>query len=218
MPPSPPVVKADAYGHGSTRVAAALVDVADAFCVATLDEALALRRQVASRVIALYPVPAGAAAEAVAADVELTVMSRADLEAIAAACASQDRSAAVHLCLETGHGSRRPHDIADRSRPRPSPSRDPRIVLAGLWSHLASPEDVSASRQQVTRFDEATAVLAQAGGIDPAAPPRRERQHLRRDSAGPGPRPAGPRRVRRARRRLPSRPAHGRGAAICGRP
>lgn len=37
------VVKADAYGHGAIRVAAALADEADAFAVAAVGEALALR-------------------------------------------------------------------------------------------------------------------------------------------------------------------------------
>ncbi len=37
------VVKADAYGHGATRVAAALAGEADAFAVATVGEAAALR-------------------------------------------------------------------------------------------------------------------------------------------------------------------------------
>ena len=205
-------------GTAARRVAAALVDVVDAFCVATLDEALALRRQVASRVIALYPVPAGAAAEAVAADVELTVMSRADLEAIVAACASQDRSAAVHLCLETGMnrgGLTTPGSLEVAALA----VADPRIVLAGLWSHLASPEDVSASRQQVARFDEATAALDQARGRD-----RRRATSPPAAASSPGPR----RPSTSSGRASPctasstsdsrSRPAHGTRRASCGRP
>ena len=38
-----PVIKANAYGHGMVRVAEALQDVAPAFAVATLDEAVELR-------------------------------------------------------------------------------------------------------------------------------------------------------------------------------
>jgi alanine racemase len=161
-----PVVKADAYGHGSARVVTALVDLADAFCVATLDEALALRDLVASRVISLYPVPAGAAAEAVAADVELTVMSQADLDAIRAAATALDRSAAVHLCLETGlnRGGLTTPELLEVAA---LAAADPRIVLAGVWSHLASPDDMSASRQQVARFDAATAALAAIGVVVP---------------------------------------------------
>ena len=54
-----PVVKADAYGHGMVPVARALVEAgADGLCVATLDEAVALRDAgVSCRVTVLYPVP-----------------------------------------------------------------------------------------------------------------------------------------------------------------
>ena len=54
-----PVVKADAYGHGNPRTAEALAGVSDGLCVATLDEALALRAVLpATRLLLLYPVPA----------------------------------------------------------------------------------------------------------------------------------------------------------------
>ena len=54
-----PVVKADAYGHGMIPVALALVGAgADGLCVATLDEAIALRDAgVGGRLTVLYPVP-----------------------------------------------------------------------------------------------------------------------------------------------------------------
>ena len=39
-----PVIKADAYGHGAPEVAAALKNYADAFAVATIEEAMQIRR------------------------------------------------------------------------------------------------------------------------------------------------------------------------------
>ncbi len=42
-----PVVKADAYGHGVEAVGPALAPHVEALCVATLDEAIALRARVA---------------------------------------------------------------------------------------------------------------------------------------------------------------------------
>jgi alanine racemase len=161
-----PVVKADAYGHGSARVVAALADLVEAFCVATLDEALAVRGQVEGRIISLYPVPAGAASEAVAADIELTVMSRADLDAIRAAATALGRRASVHLCLETGmhRGGLEPSECLEVAA---TAVADPHIALVGLWSHIASPEDASASAGQVARFDEATGALAGAGIVVP---------------------------------------------------
>ena len=54
----------------------------DALCVATLDEASALRPHVRSRMLLLYPVPHAAVPEAVQLGVDLPVMSAADLRAI----------------------------------------------------------------------------------------------------------------------------------------
>jgi alanine racemase len=158
-----PVVKADAYGHGREAVVDALVDLVDAFCVATLDEALAVRRQApTTRVLLLYPVPQDALGEAFAADIELTVMSRADLDAVWRSQLVRHGRIAVHLCLETGmgRGGLSPAELLDVVREAAS---DARIRLAGLWSHLASPEDAEASRRQVARFDEAVAALAERG-------------------------------------------------------
>ena len=163
-----PVVKADAYGHGRAAVVEALVDLVEAFCVATLDEALEVRRQVPTRVLVLYPVPADAAAEAAAAGIELSVMSRADLEALRRSGPTHGPAVAVHLCVETGLGrgglsSSEVVDVAETA------AADPRFRLAGLWSHLASPEDAQASQRQAARFD---ATVAAPGCPVPPAPPR----------------------------------------------
>jgi len=48
------VIKADAYGHGATRVAQALADEADAFAVAAVGEAVALRESgITQKILAL---------------------------------------------------------------------------------------------------------------------------------------------------------------------
>ena len=78
------VVKADAYGHGVERVGPALAGRVEALSVATIEEAIALRARVSGRVLLLYPVPRGAAADAIHAGVELTVMSHGDLAALQA--------------------------------------------------------------------------------------------------------------------------------------
>jgi alanine racemase len=163
-----PVVKADAYGHGVEHVGPAIAPVADALCVATLDEAIALRRRVEGRVLVLYPVPAPAVPDAVEVDIELAVMSPRDLQAICAAAAAQDRRVRVHLGVETGmsRGGLRPDEVAVVAA---EAAADPGIELAGLWSHLHSPEDPPSSGGQILRFEAAVAELHAAGV---ALPPR----------------------------------------------
>jgi alanine racemase len=162
-----PVVKADAYGHGCEAVVGALVDSVDVFCVATLDEALLVRGLAPrTRVLLLYPAPADGLAEAAAADIELTLMSRADLEAVRHVEVRHDRRILVHLCIETGmgRGGLSPaelHGVAEAT------ATDPRLTVVGMWSHLSAPEDAEACRRQVERFDAAAEAMAGAGRPPP---------------------------------------------------
>ncbi|RKY16470.1 MAG: alanine racemase [Planctomycetota bacterium] len=161
-----PVVKADAYGHGVERVGPALAPAADALCVATLDEAIALRSRVEGRILLLYPVPAAAASAAVVANVELAVMSAADLQAIRDAVHDAARPDAapvrVHVGVETGmgRGGLLPEAVAEVVA---AAVADPHVELAGLWSHLHSPEDPPSSDAQILRFEVAVAALREAG-------------------------------------------------------
>lgn len=157
-----PVVKADAYGHGMVTVGQALAPVAEVLCVATLDEAVELRANVAGRILLLYPVPRGAAAEAVGLDIELPVMSLADLRAIRAVVRDDAPPVRVHLGLETGmgRGGLPPDQVVAVAS---EVVADPRLELAGLWSHLHSPEDPPTSDAQLLRFEVASTALREAG-------------------------------------------------------
>ena len=162
-----PVIKADAYGHGSERTAQALADVCEALCVATLDEAMALRARVPSRVLLLYPIPRAAAADAVTAGVELTIMSAADFQHLQQVAPHDRPPVPLHLCVETGLG-RGGLPLEAVVAVAQAAQADPRFRLAGLWSHLASPADAEASSRQVERFGAAAGALAQAAIIVPA--------------------------------------------------
>ncbi len=161
-----PVVKANAYGHGLTAVAGALRDVVEALCVATLDEAIELRAVVGGRVILLYAVPPEAAADAVASGAELTIMAREDLPPLLAAVPPGSPPLAIHLAVETGLG-RGGLPPAEAAAVAVLVAADPRTRLAGLWSHLATPEDPVASEIQVARFDAAVEGLVARGTTVP---------------------------------------------------
>ncbi len=161
-----PVVKANAYGHGLTAVAGALRDVVEALCVATLDEAIELRAVVGGRVILLYAVPPEAAADAVASGAELTIMAREDLPPLLAAVSPGSPPLAIHLAVETGLG-RGGLPPAEATAVALLVAADPRTRLAGLWSHLATPEDPGASEIQVARFEEAVEGLRAGGATVP---------------------------------------------------
>jgi len=156
-----PVIKAEAYGHGMVAVGQAIAPIVDALCVATLDEAITLRPRVGGRILMLYPVPHAAVPEAVALDIELPVMAQADLDAIRAAARPDRAPVRVHIGVETGmgRGGLPPGQVAAVAA---EAHADPAIELAGLWSHLHSPEDPPTSDGQLLRFEVATTALREA--------------------------------------------------------
>jgi len=170
--PVHPVVKADAYGHGAIPVARALQDAgADGFCVATLDEALALRAAGIERpILVLYPIPAGLAGAAAAARVAVTAGDDELLDALLSALrdAGPARPLDVHLEVETGLG-RGGFDLAHIVTAARAIAEAPGATLAGAWTHFQATDDEPRTDAQVAEFDGAMAALTAAGL---ALPPR----------------------------------------------
>ena len=161
-----PVVKADAYGHGSVPVARALQDAgADGFGVATWDEALELRRGgVTAPILVLYAIPAAAAREAALRGVAVSVGDMDLLERLAGAMAGarSRRALRVHLGVETGlgrDGVTVASVVAAARRIRATPG----LRLAGLWTHLQEPEDEGRTAAQEALLDAAATALRTAG-------------------------------------------------------
>jgi len=132
------VVKADAYGHGAVDCARAAIEAgATLLCVATLPEALELRRALPEpRILVLGPTAEiGAAREA---RLELSVG-----EAV-------PDGVPVHVKLDTGMGRWGVSELQ-------APARN----VVGLMTHLATADgDLDFARLQVRRFVEATADYA----------------------------------------------------------
>ena len=132
------VVKADGYGHGAIDVAgAALGEGAQALCVATVPEALLLRREFAGvRILVMGPSSGREITQAREADLDLTVTDDAIPEGVR-----------VHLKLDTGMGRWGLSELPAAP-----------VEVVGLMSHLATADsDPEFARVQVERFAEATA-------------------------------------------------------------
>jgi alanine racemase len=133
------VVKANAYGHGAADVAgAALGAGATALCVATVPEALELRREFGGvRIIVMGPSGNREAGQAREAGVELVVSGSEIPEGVA-----------VHVKLDTGMGRWGLSELAGADR----------LEVVGLMSHLATADsDAAFTEHQVERFSDATA-------------------------------------------------------------
>ncbi len=132
------VVKANAYGHGAADVAgAALGAGATALCVATVPEALALRREFpTARIVVMGP--AGSREVALARDARLELVVSGD---------EVPAGVRVHLKLDTGMG-----------RWGLSELTAPSVEVVGLMSHLATADsDAGYAEWQIERFRSATA-------------------------------------------------------------
>jgi alanine racemase len=170
--PVHPVVKADAYGHGAIPVALALEAAgADGFCVAAMDEALALRAGgVVAPIRVLYPVPPAFVGEAArkgiavsAGDPRLLDVVLAGAGAAAATHATPaETPLSIELQVETGLGRDgfQPDALVAAAR---AVANAPGVRLAGLWTHMQATEDADRTRDQLARFDAAAQALRDAG-------------------------------------------------------
>jgi alanine racemase len=167
------VVKADGYGHGLLPSArAAVAGGATWLGTALLDEALALRAAgiTAPRVLAWLIGPGEAWADALAADVDLSVNAGWALDEVVAAARQAGTTARVHLKVDSGlgRGGAAPADWADLVEAARKAEAEGVVRVVGLWSHLAyadAPGHPTILRQAEV-FREAVA-LAEGAGIDP---------------------------------------------------
>ena len=135
------VVKADGYGHGASDAARAALDAgATALCLATVPEALALRRELPSaRILVMGPAANREIAQARDARLELVVSDGEVPEGVR-----------CHLKLDTGMG-----------RYGLSELPEPPAEVVGLMTHLATADsDPAFAERQIERFAEATRLHA----------------------------------------------------------
>ena len=165
------VVKADAYGHGALRVAEAAVAAGvRELCVATLDEALELRRAgLREPLMVLFAIPPDGAPVAARARIDIAAGDAGLLDRALAAYAAAGRRArrelpplGVQLALETGLGrdGLTPPEAVAAGRLIAGTAG---AVLLGAWSHLQAPADRPLTDGQVARFEAGVRALRRAG-------------------------------------------------------
>lgn len=139
------VVKADGYGHGATQVGrAALAAGAAELGVATIDEALALRRDgVAAPLLAWLHPPGTDFAPALQADVQVAVSSVRQLDEVLDAVGHTGCAATVTVKVDTGlnrngmSAAEYPEVLTVLRRAQ----SDGAIRLRGIMSHLVHGDD-----------------------------------------------------------------------------
>lgn len=153
---------------------------ADGMCVATFDEAIALRSAgIEGRVTVLYPIPPALAPEAARRRIAVAAGDEPLLAGLLGAMAAAGSDGAddlqVELEIETGLGR---GGVAGERAIGAARSIEAAagVQLAGVWTHLQAVEDPPRTRAQVGRFEEALAALGAAGIVVP-------RRHLAASAA-----------------------------------
>jgi alanine racemase len=163
------VVKGDGYGHGMLPVARAALDAGASWLgVCTLDEALTLRRAgITAPVLAWLLVPGLPLHEGVAAGVDLSAASVAQVAEMVAAGEAAGRPAAVHLKIDTGlsRGGATVADWPELVEAAAKAQADGLVEVVGVWSHFVyadAPGHPTIDRQLAV-FKEGVALAEQAG-------------------------------------------------------
>jgi len=139
------VVKADGYGHGATQVGrAALAAGAAELGVATIDEALALRRDgISAPVLAWLHPPGTDFAPALQADVQVALSSVRQLGELLEAVERTGRTATVTVKVDTGlnRNGVRVAEYPEMLTALRHAQGDHAIRLRGIMSHLVHGDD-----------------------------------------------------------------------------
>ena len=165
-------VKADAYGHGLIRCAAAARAAGvDWLGVATPEEALALRAAGDDGPVLFWLYgPDTDLTPFVAADVDATAHTVEQISRLVMAAGTAERTARVHLKIDTGMSRNGASSgawpqLCERAAEAEQAGA---IRVVGIWTHLASADELGAPSvpAQLETFEEATAV-ARAAGLTP---------------------------------------------------
>lgn len=160
------VVKANAYGHGALEVSRVAVECgADFLAVATVDEALQLRRAGFDLpILILGLIPYAAAEVAVENGITLAVSDLRLAEEISAAAVKFDVRAKIHLKIETGMGRIGifPEGAAELAA---KISVLPNVEVEGVFSHFADADspDKNFTIQQLEKFKSTCEKIAARG-------------------------------------------------------
>lgn len=137
------VIKADAYGHGAVELAKVLHEEgADYFAVAVITEAIELRKNGFNEpILILGYTPPTFAKELVEYDITQAVFTYELAEAISAEAVRQNKTAKIHIILDTGMG-RIGFQINENSiNEIVKISKLKNIYMEGIFSHFATADE-----------------------------------------------------------------------------
>ncbi|MFD5724218.1 alanine racemase [Streptomyces sp. NPDC127036] len=163
------VVKSEAYGHGAVPCARAAREAGATWLgTATPEEALALRAAgIPGRIMCWLWTPGGPWAEAIEADLDVSVSGMWALREVTAAAEAVGAPARVQLKADTGlgRGGCQPADWPELVAAALAAEARGLLTVTGLWSHLACADEPGhpSIQAQLTLFREMVAHAEQQG-------------------------------------------------------
>lgn len=163
------VIKADAYGHGSVKVAEVLrANGCKTFAIATIQEAITLREAGAKEEIILLGLAPDMYADTVVQyDITPVVCDSSNAAAINTAAKAADKTVHGLIAVDTGMG--RIGYLADEAEAAAEDIKKIQALenfkIKGLFSHMSTADalDKTFSRQQEEKFNKFYSVLTSAG-------------------------------------------------------
>jgi len=147
------VVKKDAYGHGAPVIANALYKIADSFSVATIEEGIELRRAgIDKDILVLIPIFLQDVEEAVFFDLTITVERIEQVDRIELACQNQNKRAKVHIKFNSGMNRSGVGELTLLSALAKRITQSKHIILDGMFSHLACPQNKKSQNTAENKF------------------------------------------------------------------
>ena len=131
------VIKADGYGHGALPAARAVYDLADFFAVATIGEALALRKNGIDKPLLIlgYIDPSGYE-DALRENIRLTVFDMESARLISETALKENRQALIHIKVDTGMSRIGFFPDEESLRTIKEISELPGIKIEGIFTHF----------------------------------------------------------------------------------
>ncbi len=149
------VIKADAYGHGSTRVAHALQDAgAGYFAVATFDEALELRQSgITANILLLGYFDDESIGMLISQNITISVFDIKSAKFLSAICQNLNKTVRVHIKVDTGMNrlgfnfDNAINDIVEINKMKG-------ISIEGLYTHFAVADEVVSAEKTHAQFNK----------------------------------------------------------------
>lgn len=156
------IVKANAYGHGSVRVAKELESRADYFAVAALEEAMELRENgIKNPILILAYTSSSQYEELINNNIIATIYSLDEAELLSQTAEKLGKKAVIHVAVDTGMGRIGFSDCEESAEIIEKISALPGIEIEGVFTHFACADmsDKTSALRQKERFDSFISLL-----------------------------------------------------------